>query len=325
MKLMIDGVWRADVAPAAPGQALPIKAGSFSGRITSDGSSGFVAETGRYHLYASYACPFAHRAIIGRVLKGLQDIVGLSVLHPTWNTPHGWVFGRTPFSTVDGGGAGFTHLHQAYAASRPTYTGKITVPVLWDSRTRQIVSNESLDILIMFNEAFHDVGGDRTLDLYPSSLRCEIDRLNARIARDLAQRVYAIGAAMTQSQYDHENSTLFRFIDELEARLADGRRFLHGEVLTVSDILAFTPLARFDAVYNPLFRASLKRLIDYPQLAAYAGRVYRLPGVADTVRFDHILMHYHDGDWGVANRRRIVPAVPQVDFRSLIAARSAAA
>lgn len=320
MKLMIDGVWRGDVTLAVKGQSHPIETGSFRSRVTADGSSGFPAEPGRYHLYVSYACPFAHRVIIGRALKGLQTIVGLSVLHPTWNTPDGWVFGDTPFSTGDGGG--FTHLHQAYAASRSSYSGKVTVPVLWDSRKRQIVSNESLDILIMLNDAFDDVGGDTTLDLYPRSLRREIDDLNDRIARDLARRVYAVGAAATQEHYDNENAALFAFLDDLELRLSDGRRFLHNDALTVSDILAFTPLVRFDAVYNPLFRASLKRLVDYPRLGAFVGRVYRLRGVADTVRFDHILMHYHDGDWGVANRRDIIPAVPQVDFRSMTMARS---
>jgi putative glutathione S-transferase len=254
------------------------------------------------------------------VLKGLQTIVSLSILHPIWNTPAGWVFGDTPFSTRDGGGSGFTHLHHAYAASRPSYTGKVTVPVLWDSRTRQIVSNESLDILIMLNEAFDGVGGDARLDLYPQSLRGEIDVLNDRIARDLAGRVYAVAGATTQEQYDHENAALFAFLDDVERRLSDGRRFLLGEALTISDILAFTPLVRFDAVYNPLFRASLKRLVDYPRLATYVGHLYRLPGIAETVRFDHILMHSHDGDWGVANRRGIVPTVPQVDFRSMTTA-----
>jgi glutathionyl-hydroquinone reductase len=323
MKLMIDGVWQGDVASVAGGRSQPIETGGFRGWITADGAFGFAAEAGRYHLYASYACPFAHRALVVRVLKELQDIVGLSVLHPQWNTADGWVFGDTPFSTIDGGGANFTHLHQAYAASRPTYTGRVTVPVLWDRRTRQIVSNESLDILMMLNAAFDDLGGDRALNLYPHAHRAEIDRLNAEIARDLAQRVYAVGAATTQAQYDRETATLFRFLDALEARLADGRWFLHGDALTVSDILAFTPLVRFDTVYNPLFRASLKRLVDYPRLAAYVGRIYWLPGVADTVRLDHILMHYHDGDWGVATRHGIVPAAPRVDFRSNIAAASA--
>lgn len=317
MKLMIDGTWRGDVALAAGAPSGPIEAGSFRGIVTADGSSGFAAERGRYHLYASYACPFAHRAIVGRALKGLGTVVGLSVLHPAWNTPDGWVFGPTPFSTGDGGGEGFTHLHQAYAASRAGYTGKVTVPVLWDSRTRQIVSNESLDIVVMFNDAFDAVGGDARLDLYPSALRGEIDELNDRIARDLARRVYAIGAAATQAQYDRENAALFAFLEDLERRLSDDRRFLHGEALTISDILAFTPLVRFDAVYNPLFRASRKRLVDYSRLAGHIGRVYRLPGVAETVRFDHILVHYHDGDWAVANRRGIVPAVPDTDFRSV--------
>jgi putative glutathione S-transferase len=325
MKLMIDGEWRGNVAPGSDGSTHPIQSGSFRGRITTDGASGFAAEPGRYHLYASYACPFAHRAIVGRVLKGLQNVIDLSVLHPIWDTQDGWVFSGTPYSTTDGGGGHFTHLHQAYSASRADYTGKVTVPVLWDKHTQQIVSNESLDILIMLNEAFDGVGGDRKADLYPRSLRGAIDALNERIVRDLAHRVYAVGASAAQADYDRESAALFAFLDELDRRLADGRRFLHGDALTISDVLAFTPLARFDAVYNPLFRASLKRLVDYRRLAPYVGRIYQLPGVADTVRFDHILMHYNDGDWGVANRRSIIPATPRIDFRSTLTTHSSAA
>ena len=316
MKLMIDGVWRGDVAPTPELEARRvIHAGAFRDRVTPDGTSGYPPEVGRYHLFASYACPFAHRALLGRALKGLQRVVGLSVLHPIWNTPKGWAFADTPLSTRDRSGEGFTHLHQAYARSRPGYTGKVTVPVLWDAKEHRIVSNESLEILAMFNDAFDGVGGDRSVDLEPAALRPAIEALNGTVAADLAGGVYEVGGARTQAGYDAAVARVFGVMDRLEARLADGRAFLHGARLTTSDVVAFTPLARFDAVYNPLFRASRRRLVDYPILSAWARRVHEVPGVAGTLRFDHILAHYHDGDWAVANRRGVVPAAPEVDFR----------
>jgi putative glutathione S-transferase len=317
MKLMIEGVWRGDVEPSLElSSQRQIRAGLFRGWVSADGPTGFPAEPGRYHLYVSYACPFAHRVILARMLKRLEPVIGMSVLHPIWNTPEGWVFGDGPLATTDGAGHGFTRLHQVYAAAEPAYTGKVTVPVLWDRRTRRIVSNESADILDMLSTAFDQVGGDRRVDLAPEALRSEIDSLNAQLSTWLARGVYAVGGARNQAAYDRAVSDLFGLLDRLEARLSDGRRFLHGEPLTTSDVIAFTPLVRFDAVYNPLFRASRKRLIDYPRLSAWTRRVYDLPGIAETVRFDHILAHYHDGDWGVSCRRGIVPALPDVDFRS---------
>jgi glutathionyl-hydroquinone reductase len=283
--------------------------------VTADGFSGFAAEPGRYHLYVSYACPFSHRVIVVHALKRLQGIVGLSVLHPLWDTPDGWVFGDTELSTPDGGGGGFRRLHEAYRASRPDYTGKIIVPVLWDRQSRRIVNNESLDIAKMLNLAFDDLGGDREVDLYSATLRGDIDALNFRIARSLAKGVYDVAAADDQPKYDAAIAELFGFLEALEQQLSDGRRFLLGDALTLADVLAFTPLVRFDAVYNPLFRASRKRLVDYPHLKRFVGRVYDIPGVAATVRFDHILAHYYDGDWAVATRRGIVPLPPAVDWR----------
>lgn len=313
MKLMIDGAWRGDVAaplPALDAQRA-IHAGLFRGRLSRDGSTPFPAEPGRYHLYASYACPFAHRAILARILLGLEDAVGLSVLHPVWNTRDGWVLADTPLSASDLAGNGFTRLHQAYTASAPCYTGKVTVPVLWDTRTRRIVSNESLDVLRMLDDAFPG-----PLRLRPEGIAAEVDALDALITADVARGAYAVGAARDQAEYDAAIGRLFGRLDALDARLADGRPFLHGAAPTVSDVLLFTPLVRFDAVYNPLFRAGLRRLVDYPGLSAWARRFHALPGVAATVRFDHILRHYHDGDWGVATRRGIVPVLPAVDYRA---------
>lgn len=313
MKLMVDGIWCGDVGVPPPGldAQRAIHAGLFRGRLSHDNAATYPAEPGRYHLYASYACPFAHRALLARTLLGLESDVGLSVLHPVWNTPDGWVFADTPLSTPDLAGNGFTRLHEAYAASAPCYTGKITVPVLWDTRTRRIVSNESLDILHMLDDAFP---GPRRLR--PEGGAAEVDALGALIAADVARGAYAVGAANDQAEYDAAIGRLFGRLDALEARLADGRPFLHGSATTASDVLLFTPLVRFDAVYNPLFRASLRRLVDYPRLSAWARRFQALPGVAPTVRFDHILHHYHDGDWGVAARRGIVPVLPAVDYRT---------
>ena len=169
----------------------------------------------------------------------------------------------------------------------------------------------------MLNDVFDEIGGDRQVDLYPAALRGEIDALNVRIIRYLAKGVYAVGGARDQGEYNSAIDGLFSFLDALEHQLVDGRRFLLGERITLADVLAFAPLVRFDAVYNPLFRAIWKRLVDYPHLVAFVRRVYDLSGVAETVRLDHILMHYYDGDWAVATRRGIVPQPPEIDWRSV--------
>ena len=316
MKLMIDGVWRGDIEPP-PGLEAMIHEGRFRQTITSDGASPFPAEPGRYHLYVSYACPFAHRAVLVHALKRLDALVPLSILHPIWDTPHGWAFGNDGLSSPDRAGNGFDYLHQAYRASSPHYTGKITVPVLWDRQTRQIVNNESIEIARMLNDAFDGVGADRAVDLYPPPLRAAIDALTERTMQSLSRGVYAVGQAKDQAEYNATMNELFGFLDDMEARLADGRSFLFGDRLTLADIVIFTPLVRFDGVYNPLFRASRRRLVDYRHLAALIRRIYDVQGVADTVRFDHILTHYYDGDWGVARRRGITPESPQVDFRTV--------
>jgi glutathionyl-hydroquinone reductase len=317
MKLMLNGAWRGDVAPTPELEAQRmIHAGSFRDRVTMNGSSSFAVEPGRYHLYVSHACPFSHRVTIAHAMKKLEGLVGLSVVHPIWDTPDGWIFGETDLSTPDRGGSGFLHLHEAYRASRPNYTGKVIVPVLWDQKSRRIVNNESLEIAEMLNHAFDGIGGDPQVDLYPQALRSEIDVLNLRITRSLATGVYAVAAARDQVEYDGAIDELFGFLEECETRLADGRRFLLGDQLTLADVLVFTPLVRFDAVYNPLFRASRKRLVDYSRLTGLVKRIYDLPGVAATVRLDHILTHYYDGDWAVASRRGIVPHPHAVNWNT---------
>lgn len=311
MKLMINGVWRGDAQPTPELEAQRmIHAGGFRDQVTADGSSGYCAEAGRYHLYVSYACPFSHRAILAHALKRLESVVGMSVVHPIWNTPDGWVFADTSQSTVDGAGNGFRGLHEAYQASRADYTGKVTVPVLWDKRARRIVNNESLDIAMMLNSAFDGVGGDASVDLSPTPLRSELGTWNPRIARSLAVGVYTVAGARNQAEYAMAMDELFDCLDSLEAKLGDGRPFLLGDQPTMADVLAFPPLARFDAVYNPLFRASRKRLADYLNLSALTKRFHALPRVARTLRYDDILTHYYDGDWAIATRRGIVPELP---------------
>lgn len=311
MKLMINGTWRGEVTPTPELDAeRMIHAGRFRDRVTTDGSSEFPAAAGRYHLYVSPACPFSHRVMIARVLKRLETIVGLSILHPLWDTPDGWVFGDTGLSTVDRAGNGFRCLYEAYGAASPNYTGKVTVPVLWDQHSRRIVSNESLEIARMLNEAFNVVGGDDRVDLCPADLKFELDGLNTRITKSLAVGVYTVAAARDQREYDRAMDELFGFLDELDRDLGDGRRFLLGDRPTLADVLAYPPFARFDAVYNPLFRASRRRLADYTHLPVVVRRIHDLPGVAETTRYDHILAHYYDGDWAVATRRGIVPEPP---------------
>jgi glutathionyl-hydroquinone reductase len=315
MKLMINGIWQADAAPIPELEAQRmIHAGSFRGRVTADGSTGFPAQAKRYHLYVSYACPFSHRVIVVRALKGLEQVVGLSVLHPLWDTPDGWIFGDTGLSTVDRAGNGFRCLHEVYGASSPDYTGKVTVPVLWDQHSRKIVSNESLEIARMLNSAFDEVGGDDRVDLCPADLKSAMDMLNARITKSLAVGVYSVAAARDQREYDVAMGELFGFLDELDRGLADGRPFLLGDRPRLADVLAYPPLARFDAVYNPLFRASRRRLTDYAYLSGLVRRIHNLPGVAETTRYDHIMTHYYDGDWAVATRRGIVPELPATNY-----------
>jgi glutathionyl-hydroquinone reductase len=226
MKLMIKGTWRGDIDPTPELSAQRmIHAGSFRDRITADGSSRFLAEAGRYHLYVSPACPFSHRVMVVRALKGLENLVGVSILHPLWDTPDGWIFADSNLSTVDGGGNGFRYLHEAYRASSPAYTGKVTVPVLWDKRFRRIVNNESLEIAQMLNGAFSEIGGEKRINLYPDDLRPALDDLNRRITRSLSIGVYSVAAARSQREYDVAMDELFGFLDELDWQLCGGRWF----------------------------------------------------------------------------------------------------
>ena len=279
--------------------------------VTKDGSSEYPAETGRYRLYVSYACPWAHRTILYRKLKGLEDVVAMSVLHPRWGGPEGWTFGDSEMSTIDHAG-GRRHLHEIYKAAAPHYSGRVSVPVLWDEATSTIVSNESADIVRMLNSAFDGAGGDPTVDFYPSALRDNIDGLNAILLPKACSGVYRAGFARTQAAYDQAVGELFSTLDTLERRFDDGRPYLLGERITESDWHLFATLCRFDAAYHGALKCNLRRLIDYPALSAYTRRLHETPGVAETVRFDHIKRHYYDAIGDIDPT--IVPEGPAVDY-----------
>jgi glutathionyl-hydroquinone reductase len=322
IKALFRGVWRPAIEDTEELQAeFARHRGRFRRWITADGAFGFTAEAGRYRLYVSYACPWAHRTILYRRLKGLENVVGMSVLHPRWGGPEGWRFGATTMSTIDHAGGRRT-LHEVYTAAAPDYSGRVTVPVLWDQATGTIVSNESGDIIRMLNRAFDGLGGDPSVDFYPAALRDEINGLNAMLLPKVCAGVYRAGFARTQAAYDRTVTQLFASLDDLEERLADGRLFLLGGRATESDWHLFTCLCRFDAAYHGRLKCNLRRLIDYPNLSAYAERLHGLPGVAETVRFDQIKLHYYDDLPEIDPT--IVPAGPAIDYRGACGSRLSA-
>ncbi|HTK49387.1 MAG TPA: glutathione S-transferase family protein [Gemmatimonadaceae bacterium] len=285
---------------------------SIANRITADGSSGFPAEAGRYHLYVSLACPWAHRAIIVRRLLGLEQAISMSVVDPV-RDERGWAFregrGHGPDPVCD-----FQFLSEAYLLTDPEYTGRYTVPCIWDRVTRRLVTNNFPDITIDFETqftAFHRAGAP---DLYPVALRREIDEVNALVYREVNNGVYRAGFATSQQPYEAAVRALFERLDWLETRLAS-RRYLVGGQLTEADIRLFTTLVRFDAVYFGHFKCNLRRIVDYPNLWGYARDLFQRGGFGDTVDFDHIKRHYymtHDR----LNPSRIVPLGPIVDWNA---------
>jgi putative glutathione S-transferase len=283
---------------------------SIRDRITADGSSGFPAQAGRYHLYVSLACPWAHRAIIVRKLLGLEDVVTMSVVDPI-RDERGWAFREGPGHGPDPVCA-FQFLSEAYLRTDPSYTGRYTVPCIWDRETQRLVTNNYPDITIDLETqftAFHRPGAP---DLYPEPLRAEIDEVSQIVYREVNNGVYRAGFATSQPAYEAAVDGLFARLDWLEERLA-GQRYLVGGQLTEADIRLFTTLARFDAVYVGHFKCNLRRLVDYPNLWAYARDLYQRPGFGETVDFDHIKRHYymtHDQ----LNPTRIVPKGPLMDW-----------
>lgn len=279
-------------------------------RITADGSSGFPTEAGRYHLYVSLACPWAHRAVIVRKLLGLESAISLSVVDPI-RDERGWAFRDGPGYSHDPVN-GFQFLSEAYKRTDPGYTGRYTVPCLWDRATGRLVTNNYPDITIDFETQFKAFHKPDAPDLYPEALRPEIDAINAVVYEDVNNGVYKAGFAATQEAYEKAVTALFKRLDWIEERLAH-QRFLVGNQLTEADIRLFTTLARFDSVYVGHFKCNLRRLVDYPNLWGYARDLYQRPGFGETVNVDHIKRHYymtHDA----INPTRIVPLGPIVDW-----------
>jgi putative glutathione S-transferase len=279
----------------------------FRDRVSADGSTPYPAERGRYHLYVSWACPWAHRTVIGRRLKGLEDAIGLSVVDPVRDA-RGWAF--TGGAYVDRAN-GWSFLAEAYRATDPGYAGRFSVPVLWDTQTRRIVNNESGDILRMLDSGFGELADDRVV-LCPPHLRAEIDALNERTYHGLNNAVYRAGFTTRQDVYEREVRGIFALLDELDERLAT-RRFLHGDEPVETDWRVFTTLVRFDAVYLIHFKCSLRRIVDYPNLWPYLRDLYQQPGIAGTVRFDEIRAHYYRTHPEL-NPSGIVALRPDADF-----------
>ena len=316
MGLLLDGVWNERWYRTESNKGRFVRESArFRHWITPDGvpgpsgAGGFKAEVDRYHLYVSYACPWAHRTLILRVLKGLENIVSVSVVN-WFMGADGWTFddadGVIPDSVNNS-----RFLHQIYAAAQPDYSGRVTVPVLWDKKRGTIVSNESSEIIRMFNSAFEAVGA-KPGDYYPEPLRPEIDALNERIYGTVNNGVYKAGFAATQDAYEEAVIPLFETLDWLEGRLATSR-YLLGSTVTETDWRLFTTLVRFDPVYVGHFKCNLKRIADYPNLSGYVRDLYQHAGVAQTVRMDHIKSHYYVSHETV-NPTRIVPVGPTIDL-----------
>ena len=266
------------------------------------GEGGFKAEKGRYHLYVSLACPWAHRTLIFRTLMQLEDYIDVTVVEPIM-LENGWEV-RDPLY-------GFDYMYQLYLKADKTYEGRVTVPVLWDKQTETIVSNESAEIIRMFNTAFNDLTGN-THDYYPEALRASIDEVNERVYSTINNGVYRAGFATTQEAYEEAFETLFDSLDWLEARLSK-QRYLVGETLTEADWRLFTTLIRFDAVYFGHFKTNKRMLSDYSAISGYVRELYQVSGVADTVNFDHIKTHYYASHLTI-NPTGIVPVGPEQDF-----------
>jgi putative glutathione S-transferase len=311
MGLLVEGVWQDRWYDThATGGHFVRPETSFRDRIETAPGARFAPEAGRYRLYVSLACPWAHRTLIVRAMKGLEEAVPISVVNPLM-LEHGWTFDPAP-GTVPDPIFGARYLYEIYQRARPSYTGRVTVPVLWDTREKTIVNNESSEILRMLASDFDPFAKRPLHDLYPLAHRAEIDELNARIYATVNNGVYAAGFATAQGPYERAVTALFETLDMLEARLAT-RAWLVGDVVTEADIRLFPTLVRFDAVYVGHFKCSVRRLVDYPNLWRYARRFYQLPHVAGTVSFEHIKQHYYRSHPGI-NPTGIVPVGPAEDW-----------
>ncbi len=316
MGLLVDGVWQDQWYNTAKSGGRFVRSESqFRNWITPDGSpgptggGGFKAEPGRYHLYVSLACPWASRAMIFRALKGLESLIGVSVVN-WFMGAEGWTFDEGPGvipDTVNGA----RRLHEIYTKADPNYSGRVTVPVLWDKAGGMIVNNESSDIIRIFNSAFDGIGAKEG-DYYPAELRDKIDRLNALIYDRVNNGVYKAGFATEQAAYEEAVIPLFAMLDELDMTLGE-QRFLCGMHVTEADWRLFTTLIRFDAVYVGHFKCNIRRIADYPHLTRYTRELYQWPGVRETVDFQHIKHHYYESHKTI-NPTGIVPVGPEIDF-----------
>jgi putative glutathione S-transferase len=315
MGLLVDGHWQDKWYESSKDGAFQREQAKRRNWVTANGEpgpsgeGGFAAEAGRYHLYVSLACPWAHRTLILRKLKGLESLIDVSVV--SWlMLENGWTFDTALGSTGDKLD-GFDFMHQRYTADTADYTGRVTVPVLWDKKLKRIVSNESAEIIRMFNSAFDDLTGN-DLDFYPAPLRGEIDALNERIYPAVNNGVYRAGFATSQQAYEEAFDEVFAELDHLEGVLS-ANRYLSGEYLTEADVRLFTTIIRFDAVYHGHFKCNLQRIADYPNLSNWLRELYQLPGIAETVDFQHIKNHYY-GSHKTINPTGVVPKGPEQDF-----------
>ena len=316
MGLLVDGKWHDKWydTKKSDGKFVRDQAG-FRNWVTADGSAGpsgeagFKAEDGRYHLYVSHACPWAHRTMIFRALKGLEDMISISIVNWVMKES-GWTF-----EAGDGVIADPIHhakfMHQVYTAAKPDMSGRVTVPVLWDKKLNTIVSNESSEIIRMFNTAFDGIGA-KAGDYYPQELREEIDAINERVYNTVNNGVYKSGFATTQAAYDEAVVPLFESLDWLD-NILENKRYLTGDKLTEADWRLFTTLVRFDPVYVGHFKCNLKRIADYKNLPGYIRELYQIDGIAETVHMDHIKGHYYESH-DMINPTGVVPLGPEIDY-----------
>ncbi len=316
MGLLVDGQWHTDwYDTKSTGGKFVRKDAHFRNWLTADGSAGpngqhgFQAEAGRYHLYVSLACPWAHRTMIFRALKGLEAMISVSVVN-SYMADEGWTF-EPGAGVIEDSVNQKTRMHEIYTLAMPDYTGRVTVPVLWDKQQQTIVSNESAEIIRMLNTAFDDIGA-LPGDYYPESLRENIDAINEKIYHGLNNGVYRAGFATTQEAYNGAVDDVFETLNTME-QILSGQRYLAGSQITEADWRAFTTLVRFDAVYVGHFKCNRKRIEDYPALSNYLRELYQHPGVAETVDIDYIKAHYYASHESI-NPTRIIPAGPDLDF-----------
>ncbi|TFG76712.1 MAG: glutathione S-transferase family protein [Thermodesulfobacteriales bacterium] len=310
MGLLVEGKWQDKwYDTKSTGGRFVRRESQFREWVTADGSSGFKAEPGRYHLYVSLACPWAHRTLIFRKLKKLEGVISLSIVYPLMEE-NGWEFSDYE-SSIEDSVNGSDYLHQIYTTAKPDYTGRVTVPVLWDKEKKTIVNNESSEIILMLNSEF-DEFGNSTQDFYPPELRDEIDQINEAVYHNINNGVYKCGFATTQQAYEEAFNNLFSTLDQIENILSK-KRYIVGDKLTLADWRLFTTLLRFDSVYYTHFKCNLRRIEEYPNLSNYLRELYQYPGVEETVNFKHIKEHYFKSHKTI-NPTGIVPSGPELDL-----------